>query len=499
MSGKTRLKILVFLSASVFPAAVALAVSTATPHLFNYQGRLTDATGTPLSDGAHSVRMIIWNDPTATNPLNIVWDSGPLTVTTDKGLFTIQLGASPQPAMDPNSFLDSSRWLGITVGADPEISPRTRLVSVAYAFTAQNAVTAGTANVAPNYLPLVGGTMTGVTLHDTASSRWQQSGQDRVIITPTGNGYGGSGAQISTYGSDNQEQIRLWGGVWGELLLHNSTTANPATAYLSAYGFGPVFGSGTLQLSDSTGNNKISLDASYNGDASVVLPDNAVDSREILDEPGIASAQSTNFTDLTTSSAVDILTVTITIPAPGYVVVDGKCYGITGGTLSAAIGYVQIDSVAGGSSLVPYWTVFGANGFSNTSTAFYPSTVYRVFYESAAGTYTFRLEGGNSGTSAGAIIRVGYPMIRATYYPTSYGSVMTLTNATTASQFQQATAVPVNGITGNPTGQTMYQVDLRELEVKAANARAEAEKLERQLAEAKMQQMRQQLGQSSAK
>ncbi len=126
----------------------SLMASWDVPHLINYQGRLTDAGGTPLPDGPKSIRFIIWEDPTSTNPIYEVWNSGPLTVNTVNGLFSVQLGASPQPVLDPLAATDSLLWLGITVGADPELSPRTRLTSVPFAFTAQNSKYAHAAGLA---------------------------------------------------------------------------------------------------------------------------------------------------------------------------------------------------------------------------------------------------------------------------------------------------------------------------------------------------------------
>ena len=133
------------------------------PRLINYQGRLTDAAGTPLPDGAKSVRFIIWNDPTLTAPGNEVWNSGPVAVTTTSGLFSVLLGASPQPALTPDLLMDTMRWMGITVGADPELSPRTRLVAVPYAFNAQNALYADSSRTtgSSQFVKVVGDTMTG--------------------------------------------------------------------------------------------------------------------------------------------------------------------------------------------------------------------------------------------------------------------------------------------------------------------------------------------------
>jgi hypothetical protein len=46
----------------------------------------------------------------------------------------------------------------------------------------------------------------------------------------------GSASQISTYGSDGLEQIRLWGSSYGELLLNDSSTTNHQTVRLTANG-----------------------------------------------------------------------------------------------------------------------------------------------------------------------------------------------------------------------------------------------------------------------
>jgi hypothetical protein len=48
----------------------------------------------------------------------------------------------------------------------------------------------------------------------------------------------GSASQISTYGSDGQEQIRLWGSSWGEMYLYDSSAANNLAVNLTANGAG---------------------------------------------------------------------------------------------------------------------------------------------------------------------------------------------------------------------------------------------------------------------
>ena len=59
------------------------------PNLINFQGRLTDASGNPVADGAHTVNFTLWTLPAA--GVN-VWTEN-TSQTTSGGLFTHQLGS----------------------------------------------------------------------------------------------------------------------------------------------------------------------------------------------------------------------------------------------------------------------------------------------------------------------------------------------------------------------------------------------------------------------
>ncbi len=103
-------------------------LSALTPTLVNYQGRLLDSGGNPVADGNYSVVFTIYD---AVSGGATIWTES-RTVTTIGGDFTILLG-SVTPITDA-VFSSATRYLGVKVGADPEISPRTRLVSQPYAF-----------------------------------------------------------------------------------------------------------------------------------------------------------------------------------------------------------------------------------------------------------------------------------------------------------------------------------------------------------------------------
>ncbi len=110
--------------------AVVLCVSSvyaATPQLINYQGRLTNAGGTAVPNATYSVTFTIYDAPSG--------GAGKWTetqsVTTSDGLFAVLLG-TVTPVKD-TVFNGTTRYLGVRVGADPELTPRTRLVTVPYA------------------------------------------------------------------------------------------------------------------------------------------------------------------------------------------------------------------------------------------------------------------------------------------------------------------------------------------------------------------------------
>jgi len=362
---------------AVLASSVMAAPPPGVPHQFAYQGRLTDNIGAPVPDGYHQVVFRVY-DSTSAEPAYEIWSSGKVEVATVGGLFSINLGAAPQPEPNVELFGDSSLWLGISVGDDPELVPRTKLTSVPFAFKA--------------------------------------------------------------------EQANL---------------------------------------------------------ASSVAP-NSVSSGGIIDEPGIAAAQSLGTTMLTADLVfVDILSVGITIPGPGYIVVDAKCAGrLEGaGTGSYIGGVLCIDETGGVPHTEPYMT-----WFYHSSTApepinlGFPVSAFRIYYKSVAGTYTFHLNGSRYGlTNPNYTASVSNCLLKATYYPTSYGSVATLVASNEAGQFDNAESISVpSGTDGKGPAATMYKVDLRELELRAAKLRAETEKAERELAEAKMNEMRQQQVQNAS-
>jgi hypothetical protein len=98
------------------------------PNQMQYQGYLTDDGGNPL-DTTVDMEFVIYDDSIGSGT---VWTETHLDVIVENGLFEVILGSVGGVTGDVVS--DSVRWLGTTVGDDSEIYPRTKLITVPYAF-----------------------------------------------------------------------------------------------------------------------------------------------------------------------------------------------------------------------------------------------------------------------------------------------------------------------------------------------------------------------------
>jgi len=107
------------------------------PRIMTYQGRLT-SSGTPYS-GAKNLIFTIYNAGGAP-----IWTSGTVSIVLAAGLFTVELGKSPQPPLPTANWqTDTLLSLGIALPPDPELTPRYRFTTTGYAFTAKTADLAG--------------------------------------------------------------------------------------------------------------------------------------------------------------------------------------------------------------------------------------------------------------------------------------------------------------------------------------------------------------------
>ncbi len=137
--------VIVSLLFALFFVLSSTAVIAEVPPQITYQGRLSGIDGQPVPDGLKTVRFMIWSDSLSNLAADLIWDSGPLEVTTKQGMFTVSLGAPPMVPLDGSIFEEGNRWLGVTVGTGAELVPRERLNSVPYSLQAGHAEAATTA------------------------------------------------------------------------------------------------------------------------------------------------------------------------------------------------------------------------------------------------------------------------------------------------------------------------------------------------------------------
>ena len=129
-------------TSKVFTAVMLLGVFTAAtlcygqPSLINFQGKLTDKQANPWPQTV-DIEFSIYDVAEGGNP---VWTETHPAVDVIDGIFSVLLGRKNS---DLSSVFDGGdRWLGITFGQDSEMTPRSRIVSVGYAFQAHSADTA---------------------------------------------------------------------------------------------------------------------------------------------------------------------------------------------------------------------------------------------------------------------------------------------------------------------------------------------------------------------
>jgi len=118
-------------------------IATAAPvtHSITYQGKLTNAAGTPLT-GTYTVTFKLYDASSGGTTLSTDTHS----VTATNGLFT-----TPIAVTDPKVIDGRALWLGTKVGSDPEMTPRQEIRPVPYALSLRpGAVITGDAGANPS-------------------------------------------------------------------------------------------------------------------------------------------------------------------------------------------------------------------------------------------------------------------------------------------------------------------------------------------------------------
>lgn len=145
------------------------------PKQIDYQGVLKTSAGVIVPDGNYPLTFKIYNDPTGGTAL---WSEAQ-TVAVANGIFSAHLGSTTPITTVPFNRI---HFLGITLGTEPELSPRTMLTPSPYSFM--------TLSVMDNIVTtekIVDGTITGTDIANNTI------GPEKLNFTPGSGTIGGSG------------------------------------------------------------------------------------------------------------------------------------------------------------------------------------------------------------------------------------------------------------------------------------------------------------------
>jgi len=125
-----------FLSLLAMVILVALLASgQSVPQLINYQGRLTNAAGIPLEGTSVDLTFRFYSAETAGDLYLTVSQTN---VQVSKGIYNVLIGSGTITPGTESTLAavfqkHAEVWMGVKVGADPEMTPRARITSVPYA------------------------------------------------------------------------------------------------------------------------------------------------------------------------------------------------------------------------------------------------------------------------------------------------------------------------------------------------------------------------------
>uniref|UniRef100_A0A832MJC5 DUF4397 domain-containing protein n=1 Tax=Eiseniibacteriota bacterium TaxID=2212470 RepID=A0A832MJC5_UNCEI len=456
---------------ALLPLLIAApAVRAQAPGTLSYQGVLTDDLGQIVPDGSYGLTFRLYD--VAVGGAALFTENQ--TVTVVRGGFSVVLGLPGGIALP----FDRTYYLGIQVGADPEMLPRPRLTASPYALSLRLPYAQTLASASP----LISLTNTSGAAELKLGSRLDVGGTNegrlhvyrpavadpvvRIVTTffggaiwthePQGVGYAtfqsadaeGEGGYLAVYRNDATQGFAVDG--------NRNGTQEPRVS---------IAGSAQSAVFDFT----------QTGNAAVALPVDAVSAGETLDEAGLAAEHGTSSTAMP-SGLGTILSRTITVPGAGYCLVIGSLdvsFSHANGTQSHAHFGVSDDPASLPSNQDVPFLIAPAAATGQYAT---PVTVHGVFTV-AAGSHTFYLLGQELSGAASYADR----SLTVLFVPTAYGTVT-------------STAPNLVAGGGDPAG----GVPLSPAEISAERAKGEAfhrARVERELGEmrARLLELQQQL------
>lgn len=288
----------------------------------SFQGRLTDNLGNPKTVATN----IVFKLYDASSGGSTLWNSGTCSITPDQdGIFSTLLGSSCGAEIASSVFSENAGvWLGVTVAADSEATPRIQIATVGYALNSETlqGYPAGTGTstipyinssgvlVLANASPTIQSTSGTFAVEGLAMTLTTPNTSNGVItINPDGTGtlnltFEGAAAGGGVNGFINATNANITSGsLYGGTVASNATGYNfidfqsgavPASVF-SVQNDGDILTSGDVTISGgniNTGNialtvgdattDSITLTTDGTGNGEVVLPNDSIGPNEIL-------------------------------------------------------------------------------------------------------------------------------------------------------------------------------------------------------------------------
>ncbi len=457
---------------------LATAAFAQPPRTMNFQGTLADGIGMTLPDGNYNLTFRLWNADVGGATL---WTEA-RSVALSGGIFSIGLGEVTPLAL----VFDQPYWLGIQVGGDAELSPRSPLTGMPYALNVAdgvvtkelngltdnvnivagtnisvntvgpNIVIAGTGALTDADWDVVGSDMTSIPVGNVGigvavpGSKLDVSGaiSSGTNVAPggflarVGNGaftssfggaHGAFGSQISLAAEDGNTTFRVQPDVDGTGGFVDVLRNDTSSGFMVDGNYG---GTESALVTISGTGSTVNFRTDLTGDLAVMLPPESIVANEIADEPGVASELSGGPISLTTTRTT-LISRTIVCPTAGYVFVQGMGeLEMTHTNGAVSFGTMGVSDIDGTLPLNQDQSTYLPSGAASGLYLF-PSSPNGLF-EVAAGSNTFYLVA--SINSAGVTARVWDMQLSCIFFPTSYGTI-TPTKVTTEGVDQFAGSV----------------------------------------------------------
>lgn len=255
------------------PAAAAI------PQTMSYQGLLLGAGGSPVADGAYELTFRIYD--VASGPDAALWTESHAAVPVSRGVFHVILGAAGTPL---TLAFDAQYYLGVTIGAGEELTPRVQLASSPYSLNALNVVDGAITApkiAAGQVVKSLNGLRDDVTLAPGSNISITPAGQT-LTIAATGAGltlpFSSSTASAGTL----FDLINTDGGSAGSFKISDAGSG-AAALYASTAGAGlALLADGRFQVGSVTTNGELNLFATTAAQRTLTAHDDAGDGAQIL-------------------------------------------------------------------------------------------------------------------------------------------------------------------------------------------------------------------------